>query len=657
MKQRLNSLQLRILLPVIGMTLFVVILMTTLFTRAYTDMVLTQEREINAAGFDTVSRSVAPLITSSVSEVRSLLLEERVAACARNEFSSKAAKIKAQRSCADYLQSALSRSERISGVFFLRQDGSMFGAVPQGNFFHDRAEDGPLPGEIRQQVLSVPMGQIVWIGPLSEQEIYGYENGSMPQGIMAAAWRSVGVSYGECYSLMLMDGSVFDRLFASLQDGNSTWRLFTADQTEFYRSGAEACSDPAAMIANSNSFRIYRDENGRFVCSFSMTLASPDWILTREVDMEDYDQVVRNVRRIVWITAGAVFLIALILFYLMWLRGFMRQFHTLLQGITHMGQSDSEPIPGEPFRIGEFQNMQQEINKTSLALNRQMDTIRRMEREQMELENRKKEQERIVQELHMAREIQLSSLPHIFPPFPDRKEIDLFASMDPARDVGGDFYDFYFIDEDHLCLLIADVSGKGIPAALFMMAAKRILEEYARQGCTAGEILEKTNEAILKSNQAEMFVTVWLGILEISTGKMTCANAGHEYPALCSQGVRFELYRDRHGFVIGGMSGVRYREYSLQLAPGDKLFVYTDGVPEATSGSGEMFGTERMIAALNDCAGKTPDEILRQVKSSVDAFADDAEQFDDLTMMCLEYRGPQAGKQTEDPALQMNNEY
>ena len=192
--------------------------------------------------------------------------------------------------------------------------------------------------------------------------------------------------------------------------------------------------------------------------------------------------------------------------------------------------------------------------------------------------------------------------------------------------------------------MIADVSGKGIPAALFMMFAKRIIEDFARIEHSASEILKKTNNLLCDNNQADMFVTVWLGILEISTGKMTAANAGHEYPAICKKDGFFEIYKDRHGFVIGGMEGVSYREYTLQMNPGDKIFVYTDGVPEATNGSGEMFGVEHMTAALNSCAGGSPTDILRKVRSAVDDFVGDAEQFDDLTMMCMEYKGADANK-------------
>ena len=252
------------------------------------------------------------------------------------------------------------------------------------------------------------------------------------------------------------------------------------------------------------------------------------------------------------------------------------------------------------------------------------------------------ERERISTELSLATRIQAAFVPHIFPPFPNRPEFDLYASMDPAKEVGGDFYDFFLIDEDHLCLVMADVSGKGVPAALFMMVSKIILQSCAMLGQSPAEILTKTNEAICSNNQEGMFVTVWLGILEISTGKLTAANAGHEYPVLKVADGSFALYKDRHGLVIGGMSGVRYRPYELQLTPGAKLFVYTDGVPEATNAQNELFGTDRMIAALNEDASAGPEDILKNVRRSVDDFVQEAEQFDDLTMLCLEYKGPQA---------------
>ena len=254
------------------------------------------------------------------------------------------------------------------------------------------------------------------------------------------------------------------------------------------------------------------------------------------------------------------------------------------------------------------------------------------------LRNMTAEKERISTELNLASKIQKGMLPGIFPPFPERKEFDLFASMTPARDVGGDFYDFFLIDDDHLALVMADVSGKGVPGALFMMVSKTILKNNARMGKSVGEILAMTNNVICDNNDMEMFVTVWMGILELSTGKIMAANAGHEYPAIMKDR-SFRLYKDPHSFVIGGMDEVRYKEYELQLEKGEKLFLYTDGLPEATNEHGEMFGTDRMIDALNEYAGLNSREILSGMKSAVDVFVGDAEPFDDLTMLCLEYFG------------------
>ncbi len=255
-----------------------------------------------------------------------------------------------------------------------------------------------------------------------------------------------------------------------------------------------------------------------------------------------------------------------------------------------------------------------------------------------------REKERVNTELQLASLIQNSMLPHEFPPFPDRREFEVFATMDPAREVGGDFYDFFLIDEDHLGLVVADVSGKGVPAALFMMISKVILQSCAMLGRSAAEILTKTNEALCSNNQAEMFVTVWMGILEISTGRLTAANAGHEYPVLKKPNGSFELLKGKHGMVIGAMDGIKYREYTLPMEPGSKMFIYSDGVPEATAADGSMFGLDRMVAALNEVKDRSPEEILRNVRRAVDDFVKDAEQFDDLTMLCFEYTGKEPEK-------------
>ena len=246
---------------------------------------------------------------------------------------------------------------------------------------------------------------------------------------------------------------------------------------------------------------------------------------------------------------------------------------------------------------------------------------------------------RIESELNLATRIQADMLPNIYPAFPGRPEFDIYATMDPAKEVGGDFYDFFLVDDDHLCMVMADVSGKGVPAALFMMASKIILANNAMMGKSPAQILNDTNAAICSNNREEMFVTVWIGILEISTGKLVAANAGHEYPILKHADGQFELFKDKHGVMIGAMDGAKYREYELQLEPGSKLFLYTDGVTEATDAEKHLFGTERMLAALNhQDTTANPEQVLKNVRSAVDGFVKEAEQFDDLTMLCMEYK-------------------
>lgn len=247
--------------------------------------------------------------------------------------------------------------------------------------------------------------------------------------------------------------------------------------------------------------------------------------------------------------------------------------------------------------------------------------------------------EKVNTELRTAAQIQESVLPDTFPAFPDRTDFDLYASMDPAKEVGGDFYDFFLTDENHLAILIADVSDKGIPASLFMMSAKNLINYRAKKGGTPGQILTEINEQICGDSLTQMFVTVWMGILDLTSGVMICTNAGHEYPIIRGADGTFQVYKDRHGFVVGGMTGITYKDYELILNPGDAVFVYTDGIPEANNEKGEFYGMDRLTAALNQAGKKTPEEILRTVRADVDTFVNGANQFDDLTMLCLEYRG------------------
>ena len=250
------------------------------------------------------------------------------------------------------------------------------------------------------------------------------------------------------------------------------------------------------------------------------------------------------------------------------------------------------------------------------------------------------EKERIGAELTMANAIQRSQLPRLFPPFPNRHEFNLFATMKPAKEVGGDFYDFFMVDNDHVALVMADVSGKGVPAALFMMVTRMLIKSRLQSGESPSEALTNVNRQLCESNELGFFVTAWLAVLEISTGKGIAVNAGHEHPALRRSGGKYELVLYRHSLALAALDGVQFRQHEFQLFPGDSVFVYTDGVTEATSSEKELFGTDRMLEALNKAPDAEPDEILATVMGEINRFMDGEEQFDDITMLCLKYNGP-----------------
>ena len=316
----------------------------------------------------------------------------------------------------------------------------------------------------------------------------------------------------------------------------------------------------------------------------------------------------------------------------------VKPLNSITKRIFELNESNLEFKMEDTFRTGdEIQTLAESFADLSHKTVVYMDQVR----------NVTAEKERIGTELRMANQIQESVLPNIFPAFPDREEFDIYATMDPAKEVGGDFYDFFLIDKDHLGIVIADVSGKGVPAALFMMASKIILQSCAMLGRSPAEILTRTNEAICSNNRMEMFVTVWFGILDLNTGLITGANAGHEYPAV-KRGDAYELYKTKHGMVIGAMENVTYSEYRLQLQPGDRLFLYTDGLPEATDASEEMFGVNRVLDVLNENTQCSVTDTLVRMTEAVSEFVDGAEQFDDLTMLCLEYKGRKVKKEDSE---------
>ena len=267
----------------------------------------------------------------------------------------------------------------------------------------------------------------------------------------------------------------------------------------------------------------------------------------------------------------------------------------------------------------EFSSLSDDINATVVTLKRYIDEAAA----------------RIDKELELARQIQRSALPSVFPPYPQRSDFSIYALMEPAKEVGGDFYDFYLLDENTLAFVIADVSGKGIPAALFMMTTKTMLKGFAEAGLEVNEVFARTNRKLCEGNDTGMFVTAWMGLLDLRTGLLRYANAGHNPPLIRSQNGTYAYLKTRPNFVLAGMEQVPYRTCELQLRPGDEIFLYTDGVTEAQNGRQELFGEQRLLSALNERKGLSVQETCETVRASVDSFVGGADQFDDITMVCL----------------------
>lgn len=277
----------------------------------------------------------------------------------------------------------------------------------------------------------------------------------------------------------------------------------------------------------------------------------------------------------------------------------------------------------------EIQNLSEKFLEMEIGINEYIDNLQIVTAEK----------ERIGAELNVATKIQADMLPDVAKEFNDSKHFDIFASMTPAKEVGGDFYDAFMIDDDHIAMVMADVSGKGVPAALFMVIAKTLIKNRAQLGGSPAEVLKYVNEQLCEGNEAELFVTVWLAILDLKTGKGVAANAGHEHPVIKRKDGTFELVIYRHSPAVATLEGLRFREHEFELYPGDKLFVYTDGVPEATNVDNELFGADRMVDALNKSGDRDVSVILSEVKEEIDRFVGDAPQFDDITMLGFEYYG------------------
>ena len=323
----------------------------------------------------------------------------------------------------------------------------------------------------------------------------------------------------------------------------------------------------------------------------------------------------------------AVFAALFIMIYVLIKRLVVRNIYQINESLSAITDGKLDTVVDVRSHV-EFDDLSNDINST-------VDTLKRYIADAAA---------RIDAELAFAKAIQHSAMPSVFPPYPGRKEFDIHAAMFTAKEVGGDFYDFYFVDEDTLAFMIADVSGKGIPAAMFMMQSKTLLKSCAESGMPIEQVFTTANEKLCEGNEAGMFVTAWMGLLNIKTGHVTFANAGHNPPLVKAGMDGFAFHKTRAGFVLAGMEGIRYRKFEVQLNPGDTIYLYTDGVTEATDAAEKLYGDERLLKLLNEQKSASAREICEYVKADVDAFVGNAEQFDDITMLCLTWHGPQNGE-------------
>ena len=340
-----------------------------------------------------------------------------------------------------------------------------------------------------------------------------------------------------------------------------------------------------------------------------------------------------------------VFSVLFILIYVLIKRLIVDNIHRINHSLSEITQGNLDVVI-DVHTHEEFSSLSSDINST-------VDTLKRYIADAAA---------RIDAELEFARSIQHSALPSVFPPYPHRREFDLFASMDTAREVGGDFFDFYFVDDDTLVFLVADVSGKGIPAAMFMMQSKTLLKGYAESGMSVDEVFTQANRKLCEGNDTGMFVTAWMGCLNTRTGLVTFANAGHNPPLVKRSGGSFSYLKSRPGFVLGGMEDIRYHKNELRLLPGDILYLYTDGVTEATDSAEQLYGEDRLADVLNRTAEaleageafpqscQNAERLCKAVKMDVVDFAGEADQFDDITMLCLCYLGQEDSSAESPPA-------
>lgn len=417
------------------------------------------------------------------------------------------------------------------------------------------------------------------------------------------------------------------------------------DTDKFYGGGYKvmhaAFDDPKAtgtiLITNN-------DEYGYLASAYVAILDSnnnPVALSCVDISMDQINDKIRSFMLIITAIIAGILLVTMIAYYFFIRSSVIRPVHKVRDAASKIVDDldNTRDFQVDVHTGDEIEELADAFRFMSVKLRKYIDNLSHITAEK----------ERISAELDVATRIQADMLPSIFPAFPDRNDFDIYATMLPAKEVGGDFYDFFIVDDDHLALVVADVSGKGVPAALFMMISKILLKNAVLTGASPKQVLEMVNNQLYENNKEDMFVTVWLGILKLSTGELTHASAGHENPLWLHEG-EWSYVKERHGFVLAGMENMRYKEFQLTLSPGDAIFQYTDGVTEATNVQSELFGEKRLLATIGADVARTPSQLLFAVKADIDAFVAEAPQFDDITMLCFTYRGPQKPSLLHIPA-------
>ena len=444
-----------------------------------------------------------------------------------------------------------------------------------------------------------------------------------------------------CDTILQQDQNIFENVFLLTEDGS----YIVGTQDEFDEKLSEYTKQMQQELNDGVAVRILDQE--RLILG-SATIENTGWDVFVALDYTRLEQPVQNVGEAITESSATTItfleqnirnvlvifgILALVLLLIVGLvsSAFSKTLVEPIEELTHGAEIISKGNLDYHLDIhtdGEIKNLADAFSTMTVDLKNYIENLNKVTAER----------ERISAELNVAAKIQEDMLPKIFPAFPDRKEFDVIAAMDPAKAVGGDFYDFFMTDDDHLAIVMSDVSSKGVPAALFMVIAKTLIKNYACQMHDLGKVYEVVNNQLCEGNEENMFVTSFMAVITISTGEMEFVNAGHNPQLWMHDGDTFDWIKTDPGFVLAGLPDIPYVSHKLQLSHGDRIFLYTDGVTEAQNSVRELFGEERLLESLNRYGRKPMDQLLPAVRADVDAFVGGAEQFDDITMLAFEYR-------------------